>query len=157
MEKRVILDFFEATISIFHQCPNGLYVHPVYSDLLLTSSVGFPSFCHVWACSKCFIPSPTWISLSPFIFLLCFSLPWVGGHHWRWELSVWVCAGIHGNPVLIGPCSGRMIGSCCQWRLFVQTGSRLGQLQMGPSDAAGRLTKRIHLILFFFSLRMIFE
>lgn len=26
-----------------------------------------------------------------FIFLLSLSLPWVGGHHRRWELSVWEC------------------------------------------------------------------
>lgn len=43
------------------------------------------------------------------------SMPWVGGHRRRWEVRAQVCAGNHGNPVLIGQWPGRMIVSCCQW------------------------------------------
>lgn len=61
------------------------------------------------------------------------SMPRVGGHCRRWEVRARVCACNHGNSVLIGQRSGRMIVSCCQWRLFVQTCGRFGGSQMGPS------------------------
>lgn len=76
------------------------------------------------------------------LFLPSLSMPWVGGNHRRWEMRAQVCAGNHGNPVLIGQWPGRMIVSCCQWGLFMQTGSRVGQPQMGPSDMRRRGTRR---------------
>lgn len=60
-------------------------------------------------------------------------MPRVGGQCRRWEVRARVCACNHGNSVLIGRRSGRMIVSCCQWRLFVQTCGRFVGSQMGPS------------------------
>lgn len=75
------------------------------------------------------------ISINPSIFL---SMPLVGVHHRRWEVIAWVCAGNHGNHVLIGQWPGRMIGSCCQRGLFMQTSSGVGRPQMGPKDSRRR-------------------
>lgn len=61
-------------------------------------------------------------------------------------------AGNYGNPVLIGQWPGRMIGSCCQWGLFMQTGGRVGRPQMGPSDTTRRGTRRIYSPYFQFGL-----
>lgn len=74
-------------------------------------------------------------------------MPWVGGHCQRWEARARVCAGIHGNHVLIGQWSGRMIVSCCQWGLFMKTCCRFGQSQMGPSSLRGR-RERIYALIF---------
>lgn len=60
-------------------------------------------------------------------------MPRVGGHCRRWEVRARVCACNHGNSVLIGRRSGRMIVSCCQRGLLVQTCGRFGGPQMGPS------------------------
>lgn len=51
-------------------------------------------------------------------------MPRVGGHCRRWEVRARVCACNHGNSVLIGRRSGRMIVSCCQRGLLVQTCGR---------------------------------
>lgn len=95
----------------------------------------------------------TSLSLSfhlPFVPSISPSMPWVGGLCRRWEVRARVCAGNHGNPVLIGQWPGRMIVSCCQWGLFMQTGSRVGQPQMGPSDMRGRTRRRIYSLHFQF-------
>lgn len=87
-----------------------------------------------------FPPSiPLFLSLSLFP-----SMPWVGGRWWRWEVRARVCAGNHGNPVLIGQWPGRMIVSCCQWGL--------GRPQMGPSD-----TRRREALRQIYSLRFQFR
>lgn len=82
-------------------------------------------------------------------FHLSLSMPWVGGHCWRWEVRARVCAGNHGNCVLIGQWSGRMIVSCCQWGLFMQTCSRFGRPQMGPSAMRGA-GRRVYSLFFQF-------
>lgn len=127
---------------IFYQCSEGTRVQPV----LLTA-----------ACLYSFLmqeSNPTLLSVFCFFFHLSFSLlifpsflpslsmPWVGGNRRRWEVRAQVCAGNHGNPVLIGQWPGRMIVSCCQWGLFMQTGSSVGRPQMGPSNLRRRGTRR---------------
>lgn len=86
---------------------------------------------------------------SSFLPSISLSMPWVGGHRWRWEVRARVCAGNHGNRVLIGQWSGRMIVSCCQWGLFMQTCSRFGRPQMGPSAMRGA-GRRVYSLVFQF-------
>lgn len=91
-----------------------------------------------------------------FIFLLYLSVPWVGGHRRRCEARVRVCAGNYGNLVLNGQWPSRMIGSCCQRRLFMQTGSRVGRPQMGPSDMKRGTRGRIYSPSFQFQTHNVF-
>jgi len=122
---------------MFYQCSKGTIFQPEKTIFYCRKQIIF--CCRLLACSTCLMSSSpslshSHLSSSIYIFLHAMSRR-TPSEVRSFRVSV---SRNYSNPVLIGQWPSRMVGSCCEWRLFMQTGSRVGRPQMGSSDAMRR-------------------